>query len=397
MAEKTIRSRLYNHVAPSLSELDLEMIRAIPPGGNWKDIPAETAVKSARVSRIRRTGGRTTYYGRLRPDMPSYTINTYFHRPGNGTFIHYSQDRTISLREAARLQSFPDDYMFLGSLTSVCRQIGNAVPPLLARAIGKSLGQGPAVDLFAGAGGLSYGLQSAGIDVLVAAEFNPTMCSTYRFNHPGTDVLCADLSEPKGQDLLLESVEETLRGRTLQVLAGGPPCQGFSTAGHWNYLDSRNQLVDVMLRVTKVLQPEQVLIENVQGIRWMADGHFFSRIIDTLSEMGYSTSYAVLKAEQYGVPQRRRRVFIVGRRDGDCWTPPAPLFAAVPRGARSLDALAGSDLPLPVTVREAIDDLPPLEPGTGSHETFYDPTWPVEDYQRLMRGSITFDEFLSRR
>ena len=84
---------LYNHVTSSLSPLDLEIIKSVPPGGNWKDIPLDVAEKSARIMQIRESGGRTTYYGRLRNELPSYTINTYFHRPGNGTFIHPDQDR----------------------------------------------------------------------------------------------------------------------------------------------------------------------------------------------------------------------------------------------------------------------------------------------------------------
>ncbi|MHA1928039.1 MAG: DNA cytosine methyltransferase, partial [Candidatus Thorarchaeota archaeon] len=123
---------LYNHVTSNLSTLDLEMILNVPPGGNWKDIPLEIAKKSVRLMQIRESGGRTTYYGRLRNDLPSYTISTYFNRPGNGTFIHPTQHRLISFREAARLQSFPDHYRFLGSNSSKLKQIGNAVPPLLA-------------------------------------------------------------------------------------------------------------------------------------------------------------------------------------------------------------------------------------------------------------------------
>ena len=127
---------LYNHVCAKLSEFDMEVIRTVPPGGNWKDVPVEIASKSSRLTQIRRSGGRTTYYGRLQRDLPSYTINTYFNRPGNGTFIHPTQDRLISQREGARLQSFPDRFRFLGSTTSIFKQIGNAVPPLLAKVKG---------------------------------------------------------------------------------------------------------------------------------------------------------------------------------------------------------------------------------------------------------------------
>ncbi|WP_341538954.1 DNA cytosine methyltransferase, partial [Pseudomonas viridiflava] len=115
---------------------------------------------SRRLDQIRESfkrgeGSRSTYYGRLRRDMPSYTINTYFNRPGNGCHTHHLQDRVISQREAARFQSFPDSFEFLGGQGAVCTQIGNAVPPLMAYQIAMSLkGKGSYIDLFSGAGGM---------------------------------------------------------------------------------------------------------------------------------------------------------------------------------------------------------------------------------------------------
>ncbi|MCF2137758.1 MAG: DNA (cytosine-5-)-methyltransferase [Candidatus Thorarchaeota archaeon] len=394
---KSSESLLFNHVSPSLSRLDLEIIRSIPPGGNWQNIPLETAKKSSRIMQIRASGGRTTYYGRLRPDMPSYTVNTYFHRPGNGSFIHYSQDRMISLREAARLQSFPDAFVFQGSLSSICKQIGNAVPPLLARAVGLTLKTGLTVDLFAGSGGLSHGLKDAGHDVIVAAEINPAMCETYALNHPTTQILQVDLSNHKDYSLMVETVENTLHGRSLSLLAGGPPCQGFSTAGHWNRLDSRNDLVSVMLQAVADLRPEQVLIENVLGIKWMAKGVFLKHILATLANLGYSTHYSVLRAEQFGVPQRRRRVVIIADRDGDLNEFPSPLFQAVPKGMRRLETLPASDLPPPISVEEAIGDLPPVTPGGGEHTISYNSLWRVSNYQQLMRGELSFEKFYASK
>ena len=124
---------LYNHITYSLSENDLRMVVSIPAGGNWKNIPLD--IPSKRLERIRETGGRTTLYGRLRWEKPSYTITTYFNRPGNGAYIHPKDNRVISAREAARLQSFPDDFIFEGTITKKFKQIGNAVPPLLSMEI----------------------------------------------------------------------------------------------------------------------------------------------------------------------------------------------------------------------------------------------------------------------
>ena len=128
---------IHNHITYALSALDFRMVRAIPQGGNWKHIPLD--VPSKRVQRIRETGGRTTLYGRLSWNKPSYTITTYFNRPGNGTYIHPDEDRVITAREAARLQSFPDDYLFYGSKGSFCIQIGNAVPVCLASSMAASI------------------------------------------------------------------------------------------------------------------------------------------------------------------------------------------------------------------------------------------------------------------
>ena len=131
-----------NHKAAKLSELDMMIVNSVPPGGNWKNIPLD--VPSKRIEQIRDSyaqgkGSRSTYYGRLLPDMPAYTINTYFNRPGNGCHIHYEQDRVLSQREAARLQSFPDDYYFEGSRGAAFKQIGNAVPVVLAYKIAEEL------------------------------------------------------------------------------------------------------------------------------------------------------------------------------------------------------------------------------------------------------------------
>ena len=108
---------LYNHVAHKIGNYSKELASHIPEGGNWKDIPL--SITDRRLEGIRATGGRTTYYGRLRWDAPSYTIATYFNHVGNGCNLHPSQQRVISTREAARLQSFPDDFIFVGGSSYV--------------------------------------------------------------------------------------------------------------------------------------------------------------------------------------------------------------------------------------------------------------------------------------
>lgn len=140
-AREKVRSGepVYNHWMPQMSELDKVIIKHVPPGGNYMDIP--DTVASERIRKYKKTGGRTTTYGRMRPNRPSYTLNTYFSRPNVGCNIHYSQDRLITIREGLRLQSFPDDFHLPAGLTKrgQYKLVGNAVPPLLAKALARSI------------------------------------------------------------------------------------------------------------------------------------------------------------------------------------------------------------------------------------------------------------------
>lgn len=137
-AEMRTSKAVTEHFIPRMSELDRYIIAHVKPGCNYNDIPKD--VKSARIRRLQRDGGHTTCYGRLLPDRPSYTVNTYFNRPNVGCNIHYSEDRLITVREALRLQSFPDSYVIVSSSKQGRNLIvGNAVPPKLARAMAEQL------------------------------------------------------------------------------------------------------------------------------------------------------------------------------------------------------------------------------------------------------------------
>ena len=138
--QKAIRTKdaVTEHFMSKMSELDKYIISHVKPGGNYMDIPSD--VNSERIRRLQRDGGHTTCYGRLLPEKPSYTINTYFNRPNVGCNIHYSDDRLISVREALRLQSFPD----LFEIVSTSKQgrnliVGNAVPPMLGGVLARKL------------------------------------------------------------------------------------------------------------------------------------------------------------------------------------------------------------------------------------------------------------------
>lgn len=138
--QKMMRSseKVTEHFMPQMSELDKFIVEHVKPGGNYMDIPPE--VNSSRIRRLQKEGGHTTCYGRLQPDEPSYTINTYFNRPNVGCNIHYKENRLITVREALRLQSFPDSYIVVSSSKQGRNLIvGNAVPPMLAEVMAKEL------------------------------------------------------------------------------------------------------------------------------------------------------------------------------------------------------------------------------------------------------------------
>ena len=218
----TLANEIYNNFNYKLSDLDLEIIKNIPPGGNWKNIPQSTIEKSKRLLGIQRTGGRTTLYGRLDYNRPSYTITTYFNRPGNGCYIHPEEDRVLNTREAARLQTFPDDYYFCGNQRDILNQIGNAVPPLMAyqltKEIKKHISCETALDLFSGAGGLLLGVQEAGVHHTLATDINENACITLKLNNPELQVLCGDITNENIKNLIIKN------SKNVDLICGGPPC-----------------------------------------------------------------------------------------------------------------------------------------------------------------------------
>jgi DNA (cytosine-5)-methyltransferase 1 len=128
------------HECPRMSSTDMQIVQHIPPGGNYQDIP--DSISTGRMMKFKETGGRTTTYGRLHPEQPSYTINTYFRRPNVGCNFHYAEPRLITPREAMRLQSMPDHWeLVFSSQDARNALIGNAVPPLMGHAIAWSVGK----------------------------------------------------------------------------------------------------------------------------------------------------------------------------------------------------------------------------------------------------------------
>ncbi|TAG89886.1 MAG: DNA (cytosine-5-)-methyltransferase [Bacteroidetes bacterium] len=375
--------KLYNHIAPVLSKLEWEMVQHIPAGGNWKNIPEN--IPSQRLVQIRRNGGRTTYYGRLEWGKPAFTITTYFNRLGNSSNLHPEQQRMISTREGARLQSFPDNYVFLGTKTSQYKQIGNAVPPLLARAIAENLAphleNKTYIDLFAGAGGMSAGFGMENFELLGALEIEKNYFETFKKNHSenNQDFLITD-------DITKNEVKDKIKSianfKKVGLIVGGPPCQGFSYAGCRNPEDTRNQLFKDFFEIVRDVRPEFFVIENVTGILTMRNGQVVKEIAEVFSEIGYHVNSPLkLNAEDYGVPQKRRRIFIIGSLKNVKIKPPKVLFSD-----------SQENLPKPINVKQAIYGLPHLQTGEGvfEMETNYLAT---SAYEKLMMNEIDFQEF----
>jgi DNA (cytosine-5)-methyltransferase 1 len=373
-----------NHFTAKLSNLDLRMVRKIPPGGNWKNIP--TSIPSERLKQIRigfkeGKGSRSTYYGRLSPDAPAYTISTYFNRPGNGCFIHYDfdQHRVISQREAARLQTFPDDFEFVGSKPSINKQIGNAVPPIMAYQIAKTFGKpGIVVDLFTGAGGLSLGFHWAGWKPIVANDIDAVFLETYKKNIAG-EVIAGDIRDKKIFAVIVEKALIAKRenpGLPLIVI-GGPPCQGFSTAGKKRSMeDERNHLFKSYKKILVAIKPDAFVFENVAGIMNMEGGTIFKLITETLKKTTDELRVWKLQSENFAVPQRRTRVIIIGHK-------------------RNLQIKEIKQITAQkwVSCAEALSDLPPLVSAEdGSAKKYL--KRPQSAFQRLMRGDINVRDYL---
>jgi DNA (cytosine-5)-methyltransferase 1 len=157
-------------------------------------------------------------------------------------------------------------------------------------------------DFFCGCGGLSQGFKEAGFSIKTGIDFNKSFLETYAHNFPGTKVLNLDL----GNNEFLKEISYS------DIIIGGPPCQGFSLTGPRNIDDPRNQLYLSMFKTLIEIKPKAFLIENVRGLMTMWDGQVFKAIIKKFESAGYNVSFQLINSADYGIPQVRHRVFIVG-------------------------------------------------------------------------------------
>lgn len=268
-----------------------------------------------------------------------------------------------------------------------------------------------AADLFAGAGGLSLGFQQAGFDVAFANDINPDYAYTYTRNHPDTRFFCESIEDLSAVDVFKAT---GLRRNDIDVLIGGPPCQGFSiNAPKRSQEDARNHLFQHYGRlVLEGLRPKVVLMENVPGMLSLRNGDFIKAIYELFQGAGYRMRHMVLCAAHYGIPQERWRLIFIGTllKDVDITFPKPTHYAPVranftggrdltwlmamrngngnrrPNGQLWLPDLESFPDPLTsfVPVIDAIGDLPPLSIREGSEEMGYvEP--PSTGYQREMR------------
>jgi DNA (cytosine-5)-methyltransferase 1 len=195
------------------------------------------------------------------------------------------------------------------------------------------------IDLFAGAGGMSLGFEQAGFDIVAAVEIDPIHCATHEYNFPDTTTICASVIDLTGAEIRRRA---KLGTKDIDVVVGGAPCQGFSLMGKRAFEDPRNQLVFHYVRIVKELNPKYCVFENVRGLTLGKHVQFLDELIIALGDAGYDviTPYKVLNAADYGVPQDRRRLFLVGTRKGV----PSPAYP--------------TPSPQRISVEEAIGDLP---------------------------------------
>jgi DNA (cytosine-5)-methyltransferase 1 len=235
------------------------------------------------------------------------------------------------------------------------------------------------IDLFAGSGGISHGLLQAGLDMRLGIEIDPNFAVTLKENNKNMKVVVSDIRviDPA------EVVKSTgLRKKDIDLIVGGPPCQGFSQSNRRsrNLDNPLNNLYKEFFRFIRVLQPQVFLLENVAGLKTLHRGAVFRDILKTGEKVGYYVQWDVVNAEDFGVPQRRKRIIFIGTK-------------------QKTDNLFYVKENKAVTVRSALDDLPILENGNAVDELKYSRDSKLSNYQKIMRknnGNIVSNNLVTK-
>ena len=199
------------------------------------------------------------------------------------------------------------------------------------------------IDLFCGAGGLSCGLEMTDFQCLLGIDQDKTAIETFKLNHKQAQAIAGDI-----RDISTEQIKEIIQNPKIDLICGGPPCQGFSTIGSNNKEDSRNFLFWEFLRLVEALNPDYILMENVTGILARKNEKTLEMILKCFTNLGYTVDIKVLSAHHYGVPEKRRRTIILGNKFGVANIYPQQLY-------KNSDEC--SNLPLPRTVGWAFKNL----------------------------------------
>lgn len=331
-----------NHIALNHSEKVIARYKLIPEGGKLPSpelLPAE----------IRRKNFGNTYTRLSRKEISSTIV------PGNNAFpVHPTLNRSLTPREAARIQTFPDDYVFCGNRCAQCILVGNAVPPLLAAKLALSIdnylsgnkydgiapefffaagGQMPTIniknntesnratlkfaDLFCGVGGFTQGFEAAGLKCVLGIDFEKYAVEAYRKNHTSHECWQMDLSTEENQ----QKVATKLKEAHVDLIVGGPPCQGFSIFGKRRFVntrnhdlskDKRNDLVFAFANIINLVKPKWFIMENVPGILSARNGEYIKEIEAYYKSIGYRTEKKIINTADYGAPQLRQRFIMIG-------------------------------------------------------------------------------------
>lgn len=220
------------------------------------------------------------------------------------------------------------------------------------------------LDLFCGAGGLSWGMhKNPYFKTMVALDFDEKAAATFKRNMPATEVMVGDITNTDVKERAVSAAKRT----GVNMIVGGPPCQGYSLKGKKLGLDDpRNFLFREYLDLVEKLQPDVFVIENVKGLLLSANGWFKDEIVNTIEKLGYEVKVDILNAADFGVPQARERAIFICSKHG---------AISLPRPTVSTH----------ITVRDAIEDLAYLESGEGDFEQDYI-TKPKSEYQKIIRS-----------
>ncbi len=356
-----------------------EELLEVPPGMNYKALTAWAGYPNPKFVADKRFWN---FLLKLHPEKPSWTITA---QPGPWVGPFHWTSRRLRVPEIAAIQSFPKDYKFHGSRRSVQKQIGNAVPPLMAKAMVEFLKESlhepeknensyipqlskhndnkfndsqalNIVSIFSGGGGIDLGFKKAGFQTAYATDFFEEATETLKLNNSAKFVECKDIRKVD-----FKSIFKQLNIKKIDCLVGGPPCPAYSKSRFYRK-DKKRALEDEnsftlseYFRAVEELNPKVFFFENVHGFIYKPHQGAFDYLKERSEELGYTISYEVMNASEYGVPQTRERFICVGvkKNQGDKFLFPKATHYIPPR----YDPLKDSNKEPWVTCGEAIGDL----------------------------------------